>query len=349
VDISQPAQIAGAPTITFSVTYTDARQIDTTTLGNGNLTVTDPNGASRIATLVSARPANAASGTLTYSIPATGGALAAGDDGTYHVIATSDATQAVKNANGLPVAGGEIGTFAIQIVPNASGPNLVAVSLNGKLPAAVVAGIKNTGTTTATGSIVIRLYASPDSTLRGNAQQLTTVTKKIKLKANGKPIKIAIPAFTWTASLDGSFFLIADVNATGSVAETTAADNFAVSGTAVTVKAPFVDLANLWPGTLPAIASGKKITLTVPLKNNGNVAAKGTATFTIQASGTTTSTLASPTVKINIPAGKPKTVKVPFIMPTLAAGTYNVVLTLSFPGDTNAADKSVTSTGTFTV
>jgi hypothetical protein len=360
VNITQPAQTAGAATITFSVTYADARQIDTTTLADGNVTVTDPNSATRVATFVGTRPANAASVTVTYSIPATGASLAASDDGTYHVIATSDTTQAVKNANGLPVAGGDIGTFAVQIAPNSSGPNLVAVSLTGKLPAAAVAGtkskgnltvlIKNTGTTTATGSIVIDLYASPDSTLRGSAPKLTTITKKINLKANAKPIKVTLKPFTWTASLDGSFFLIADVNSTGAIAETTAADNFAVSGTAVTVKAPFVDLANLWPGTLPAIVAGKKITLSVPLKNNGNVTAKGTATFTIQASGATTSTLATPAVKINIPVStKAKTVKVPFTMPTIAAGTYNVILTLTFANDTNAADKSVTSTGTFTV
>jgi len=80
------------------------------------------------------------------------------------------------------------------------------------------------------------------------------------------------------------------------------------------------------------------------------VTAKGTATFTIQASGATTSTLATPAVKINIPVStKAKTVKVPFTMPTIAAGTYNVILTLTFANDTNAADKSVTSTGTFTV
>lgn len=360
VDITQPAQTAGTPTITFTVTYSDARQIDTTTLGSGNITVTDPNGTPRAVTLVSTKPANAPSVTVTYSIPATGGALSATDDGTYTVTSTSDTAQAVKNANGLPVAGGAIGTFAVQIAPNTTGPNLVAQSLTGKLPAAAVAGtknkgavtvlIKNTGTTAATGSIVINLYASPDQTLRGNAPKLTTVTKKVNLKP-GKSIKVKLPAFTWAAGLDGTYVLIAQVNATNTVAETTTADNFAVSGASVVVKAPFVDLANQWNGSLPAIASGKKVTLSVPLKNNGNVAAKGTVTFNVQAvaADTTLSAVATPAVPVNIAAGKSKNTKVSFTMPTLAAGTYHLVVTAAFPSDANAADKSVTSSSTFTV
>lgn len=360
VDVAQPAQTAGSATITFTVTYTDAHQIDTTTLNGNNVTVTGPAGQNEPVTLVSTNLANAASVTATYSIPATSNSLSAADNGTYHVTATSNASQAVTNANNVPVAGGAIGAFTVTLL--SAGPNLVA-SMTTKMPASVVAGthssgratvtVTNAGTQLAKGTIVINVYASTTPSIPGGAPLLLTLTKKVNLKP-GKHVSFGLPRFTWPANLNGGYFLVANVNATQAIAETNYADNVAASATAVTVAPPFVDLANLWNGTLPRVlTAAKKVSIPVLLKNNGNVAAKGTATITIQASVSGTSvgatTLGTATPKVNVGAGKKQTARATFTMPTLAAGTYHILVTVSFPGDTDAGDKTVVSTATFTV
>jgi hypothetical protein len=364
VDIQQPTQTASSPTITFTVTYSDARQIDTTTLGNGNLTVTEPGGATVPASLVSTNLPNAANVTATYSIPAPSGSLSTADDGNYAVTATSDSTQAVKNANGVAVPGGQIGTFNVQVSINQNGPNLTAVSITGKLPTSVVAGtknkggvivtFKNTGTQTAKGKIVINLYASPNTSLPGNAPLIGTATVNVNLKA-GKSQKVTISKITWASTLNGSVFPIAQVDATKTIAETTFSDNFAVSASSVLVAPPFVDLDNLWTGTLPAkIASGKKVTFLIPVKNNGNVPAKGPLTITLQASTSGTASgaqaLGSPVLHVNIPPGKTQKLSAHVTIPSLASGSYRVLITLgALSGDTDTADKTVVSGGSFTV
>ncbi|HSZ57705.1 MAG TPA: FG-GAP-like repeat-containing protein [Tepidisphaeraceae bacterium] len=363
VDISQPTQTAGSATITFTVTYTDARQIDTTTLGNGNLTVTEPGGATVAATLVSSNLPNAASVTVTYSIPAPSGALSASDDGNYTVTATSTSSQAVQNANGVSLPGGQIGTFTVQVSVNQNGPNLTAVSLTGKLPTSVVAGsknkggvivtIKNTGTQAAKGKIVVNLYASTNTSLPGNAPLLGTATVNVNLKP-GKSQKINISKITWASTLNGRYFLIADVDATKTIAETTFTDNFAVSASSVLVAPPFVDLDNVWNGTLPKIASGKKVTFLIPVKNTGNVTAKGKVTITIQASTTGSASgaqaIGAPLVSVNTPPGKTQKLAAHVTIPALASGSYRVLVTVgSLSSDTDTADKTVVSGGSFTI
>ena len=364
VDIQQPTQTAGSATITFTVTYSDARQIDTTTLGNGNLSVTEPGGATVPATLVSTNLPNAASVTATYSIPAPSGALAAADDGTYSVTATSNSAQAVKNANGVALPGGSLGTFSVQVAVNQNGPNLTAVSLTGKLPKAVVAGtknkggivvtIKNTGNQTAKGKIVVNIYASPNTSLPGNAPLVGTATVNVNLKA-GKTQKINVSKITWASTLNGSYFLIAQVDATKTIAETTFSDNFAVSASSVLVAPPFVDLDNVWNGTLPAkIASGKKVTFLIPVKNNGNVTAKGKVTITIEASTTGTASgaqaIGAPVVNVSIAPGKTQKLAAHVTIPALASGSYRVLVTVgSLSNDTDTADKTVVSGGSFTI
>lgn len=246
VDIMQPAQTLGSPTITFNVTYTDARQIDTTTLGNGNLTVSFGNGAPVAATLVSTNLPNAASVTATYSIPAPSGALSTSDNGTYNVTATSSASLAVKNANGVALAGGVVGSFAVQVSANQNGPNLVAQSLVVKTPkkAKQIAGARfrgsvkltfeNVGNQTASGKMVIDLFDSTDTGLHGNPTPLKSLTKRIKLKP-GKHMSIALGGFKWSSTLNGAYYLIAQLNATMTIAELTNTDNFAVSASTISV------------------------------------------------------------------------------------------------------------------
>ena len=71
VNANPPAGSTSTTVYDFTVTYTDAQQVDTSTIGNGNLVVTFPDGTTtQAATFVSTSTngANAASVTATYSI-----------------------------------------------------------------------------------------------------------------------------------------------------------------------------------------------------------------------------------------------------------------------------------------
>lgn len=365
VDVTQPAVTAGSATIQFTVTYTDAQQVDATTLSSQNITVIDPNGNSDTVSLVSSNLANAATVTATYSIPAPSGALSPADDGTYLVTATSNSSAAVKNANGVPVAGGSIGQFNVTVPVNTNGPDLVAGAVNVRNPATAVAGARFAGATSVTvlnsgnqlakGKITITLYASPDSTIRGGTPPLESVVRNVNLKPGRKTV-FALPGFKWPtgAGIPNSFFIVADVNSTQSLAETTYADNIGISAKSTAVALPFVDIDNLWSGKLPStIKVGRRTALAVALKNLGNVAAHATANFTIQAvdAGNNVTTIGTGTVHVAAAAVSGRqVVSLPLTVPsTLASGTYHVVVTVSYPGDTNAGNDSVTSSNTFTI
>lgn len=364
VDVQQPVNAAGSPTIQFTVTYTDAKQIDTTTLASSNVTVTSSSATSLPVTLVSSGLANAASVTVTYSIPATGGSLSSTDNGTYTVTTTTGGT-AVKNANGVAVSGGvNIGTFTITIPGGtANGPNLVASVITGKLPATAVAGtankaalsvqISNRGNAVFKGKIVIQLFISTGATIHGNPAPLKSIAKSINLKVN-KSVKVVLPKFTWPAGTNGSYFVIANVNATNIGGETTHADNFAVSTKSVAVAPAFVDVQNLWNGAVPAIKAGKHVSLTISLKNLGNVTVSKSGKLSILAStaGTVANStaLASPSVHLSMGPQKKQTLHVSFKVPAIAAGTYKLLIVVpNVALDTNAGDKTVVSSATFTV
>lgn len=360
VSASQPTQSLGAATITFNVTYTDAQQVDTTSLNSSNVTVTGPGGQSEPVTLVSTNLANAATVTATYSIPATGGSLSPSDNGTYSVTATSNTGLAVKNANDVPVAGGAIGTFAVNVSLPSNGPNLTG-TLTTKMPAAVVGGtrskgnarltVTNSGNQLAKGTITIDVYASPTQGIPATAPVLT-ITKKVNLKP-GKHASFGLPHFVWPSGLNGAYYLVANIDSTHTLAETNFADNVVAAPTTVTVAPPFVDVQNAWNQKLPKIVVGKHANFAIQLVNNGNVAAKDVATITISASPTGSASdavaLGTATPHVNIGAGKRQTAHAGLVVPTLTAGTYHVIVTVSFPGDTNAADKTVVSSTTFTV
>ena len=369
VDITQPIPTPGDTTLKFSVTYSDLTvggapgQIDATTISNGNLMVTDPTGNVQAATLVSMNLDNGPNVTAVYQINTPDGHASLADNGTYTVIANANS---VKDANGNPLAAGMIGTFLETVPVPGNGPNLTAGPVVAKLPSAAIAGqrakgtakitITNTGLTTASATIVVNLYASPDSMIRGNAPQLATVTKKIKLKPH-KRITISFGRFTWPANLDGTFFLVSKVDVTNTVIETNEADNVGVSAHAVTVAPPFIDVQNLWNGALPAttLVAGRRISISFSLKNNGNVPAKGTANVQVLAStGTVVSggdqTLATVPVHVNIQPGKTNHYRVSFTVPSgITAGTYHMILVSTLAGDTNAANDAAASAGTFMI
>ena len=363
VDVTQPTVTQGAAAIDFTVTYTDAQQIDASTLSGSNVTVVNQaTGANEPVSLVSSNLGNASSVTATYSIPPSSTTASPADNGTYLVTTTSDTTKAVKNANGVPVAGASIGQFVVTVTTVASnGPDLVAGAVVLRNPAAVVGGARyagptrvtvlNSGNQLARGKIVISLYASPDQTIRGGTPVLVSVTRNVNLKP-GKQTVFGVPGFKWPTT-PGTYFILANVNATQSLTETNYSDNVGISATPTVVAAPFVNIQNLWTGKLPAtLKVGRRASLAVLLKNAGNVAARATAAFTIQAmdSAGNLTPVGTGTVRVAAPANGRQFVALPLTLPsTLASGTYHLLVTVSYPGDTNAGDDTATSATTFTV
>ena len=66
---------------------------------------------------------------------------------------------------------------------------------------------------------------------------LRSIQKKIKLKP-GKSMKISLAGFKWPSTFNGQFYLAAQVNATGTIVETSNTDNFAFSSKQATVSPP---------------------------------------------------------------------------------------------------------------
>ena len=112
------------------------------------------------------------------------------------------------------------------------------------------------------------LYVSPTQSLTG-ATRIESVTRSLKLKAGAaKVLKLKIPAFPSVP--DGSYFLIAAVQAPDGTTT-------GVAGPSLTIAAPFVavKVSDVRPAAAPA-AAGRKTALTLTLTNSGNAPASGT-------------------------------------------------------------------------
>ncbi len=177
-------------------------------------------------------------------------------------------------------------------VPSGVPSGVLAANLTGAFvtspPASVISGskgkltlrINNTGSASATGTIKVTLFASTSQTLV-NATRIIDVPVRLKLKPNGATsVKLN---FTYPSGLvNGKYSMIASIDSGDVIAETTKADNLAVSNP-LTIAAAFVSLN----GTLNApatITPGKTVPITLNLSNQGNSAASGTSRIQIFAS-----------------------------------------------------------------
>ena len=104
----------GDAIIQFKLTYSDNVAIEVSTLGNGDVRVTGPNGFSQLATFVSvSKSNNGTPRTVVYQITAPGGALATKDNGTYTVAVLAGA---VTDTHGNAVAAGAGGKFVLNVL-----------------------------------------------------------------------------------------------------------------------------------------------------------------------------------------------------------------------------------------
>ncbi|HEX5243003.1 MAG TPA: VCBS repeat-containing protein [Tepidisphaeraceae bacterium] len=357
VPTTQPAATAGSTTYQFNVVYSDNNEVDASTLGNNNLTVTGPGGFSQAATLVSQNLGNGPTVQATYQITFASG-LTNANSGTYTVTAATTGAGAVTDANGNDLASPATGTFAISLTAPNTG--VTVGPIQGKFLPSVVAGSKgkpvkfkvtNTSGATFKGTYVVTLAASSTGpAIDSSSIVLAQLSKKVNLK-NGKSATISINKWNYPTVVGDYFIVVQADNGQGQIGTNATASQ-------VNVAAPFVDLNNLWNAVAPALVAGKKTTLTFKVQNIGNVAAKGTLTVQLQATtGTTLDSTAqtvatvSP-VHVSIQPGKSGTVHLRFVPGTINSGTYHLAITLNplagFNG-INFTSNTVFSANTFTV
>jgi hypothetical protein len=266
----------------------------------------------------------------------------------------ADASTAVSSTTGGGGTGGNTGG-------STDGPDLTLspLTFHGKTSVVGKAAsgpfrvtVTNNGNQTAKGTVRIDLYLSPtQDAVPSGATSLQHVMRAINLKA-GKSVTLALPGFRYPSDVSAQDFVVAQLTDVKGITESNTSNNTGSTASAITIAPPFIDLQNLFTGSLPAtFVSGKHSALVVPVINNGNVAAHGIATVTITAStsqsGSNGQTIA--TVKRAILAGPGKTQKinVHLLVPSLSSGNYFVVTDVELAGDTVASNNLAVSTGTF--
>jgi hypothetical protein len=280
----------------------------------------------------------------------------------YQVSAVDSSGESEKASAAIAVASSSSGGGGGGTTTPGNGPDLTVTTVAGKFGRAVVGNsmsgparvtIANSGNQTARGTIQITEFLSTNSdSVSAGAQQVATVKRNINLKA-GKSTVVAVRGFKYPSNLSGQYFVVAQVTDVKGITESDTANNLGASS-AVNIAAPFVDLHNLFTGSLPAtLTPGKHTRLLVPVINDGNIAARGVATITISAStsssGANATTLTTIKRPVAIGAGKTAKLAVPFLVPTLSSGTYYVVTNVSLAPDANAANNTGISSGTVTV
>jgi hypothetical protein len=153
--------------------------------------------------------------------------------------------------------------------------------------------------------------------------QLTEISAKLKLKA-GATKSVKVSAAIGAQVPEGDYTLVALISGSG-----VNPANVTASGPALRVEQPFVSLTpsvNAVPLPRPVIVA-KPLAFSIPLRNDGNVDAKGTAAVELllstDGSATTATSLGTVSAKVGVKPGSTKPAKLKASLPAnLAPGTY---------------------------
>jgi hypothetical protein len=222
-----------------------------------------------------------------------------------------------------------------------------------KFPTAVVTGdkkakgalsvtVRNDTTAVFNRPVTVSVLASTDATADAGDVSLARSDKRLKLKpGQAKVLKFK----TSMASLPAGAYTLLGAATVDNLTS-------AAAGPSLSVQSAFVHFVSGGTATPPKkpITAEKKATLSVPLRNDGNVATTKTpATYTLIFSTTSTEAGAlyqtTTTGKIGLKPQQSKPQKVSFTVPagaSLAAGSYNVILKVS--AESNDANDSVVAT-----
>ena len=366
LNTSQPAGSESSNVYDFTVTYTDAAQMDASSFGNGNIEVIFPDGSVHAATLVSQNLGNAASVQVVYQI-AFASNLTTADNGAYQVGVNANS---VKDAAGLPVAFGYIGTLNLVVTPSTTppggggtvtppsgdftvgapyGPLLKTSVLTSSVQRGVqYAAVTNTSAKTLTGTVVVTLYTSGTDIHDSSSTAVATFTRIVKNLKPGKGFLAHFARRFTYPSTATTGFLVTDASLNGTLDSSDGA-------LGITVNQAFVDADAL--AAAPTVAKaklGRRIAAFFTVENLGNVLANTTATVSVvaipQGGGTQIQLATAVPLKVVLgPAAKRRYLVsfLPATTPT-ASVPYQLILTINLPGDTNAADNTVTSVSTVT-
>lgn len=350
---SQPPAVAGAGALDFVVIYTDNAAVNAGGIGNNDIEVVPPAGGAPIpATLLNVGGGGTGTAVATYRIPAPGGTLDVGDNGTYTVNLLANR---VGDTAGNAVPAGTLGTVPVAATGSGQVADLVpALTIAG--PMTVLGGAKgsatvrvtNTGAATVSGPLRISLYASTGATLDLPGAQLittTNVTKPVTLRAGAsKAFKIR---FNYPAgpNPNGStdpvaYTILASVDEPGAITESNETNNVVAAGAPVTVAPPFVELTPTFDaGARATAARGGRLLLTPALQNVGNAKAAGVAKVSVLFSADLSPDPADAVAvaadrKINLrPRAKAQRQKISItVPPDLAPGAYTLIVILNTLG-----------------
>ena len=335
--VAAPVSQAGTPFLEFTVTWTDATSIDVTSLGDGDVVVSGPNGYRSAAAFVSVDvPVGGATRVARYRAPAPGELLEADDNGNY---AVEVAPRQVFNAAGVPAPAGTIPAAAIAVnVPLADGPDLRA-ALSGSLPASVVAGsryrgkpllltITNHGNAPAAGPVVTRVLASAGGTPGAATDPvLAEAAAKVNL-APGRSKRLRVKPKLFPAVADGDYRVVARLDAANAVPEQLEDNNVAALAAPVRIAAPHADVGVVGASFSGRTAAGGKATLLLTLRNEGNQDARGVQPSRVRLTADPANPAAPSRtfdlpLKLNVKPGATRTIRTRFSLPgDLAPGTY---------------------------
>ena len=337
-----PVTTPGVTTLDIDVTYADNTAVDATTLGTGDVVVTGPGGFRGVPAFTGATPAGSAPQVVAHYRLSLPRAFDAGDNGTWTI---ETAAGEVKDTAGNAAAAAAIGTFAVN-VPLGDGPDLAAGALQGAVPASLVGGARqklkpllftltNTGNAPAAGTVTVRLLASADAVPdAADAVVLQLPNKKLKLApGKSKVFKLKPPAIPPVA--DGDYRLIAVADDGGTLPERMESNNAALLAMPVRIAAPFVDLAVASPSLSGRLAPGKKATLLLTARNEGNQAARGVQRVTVRLTADPNNSAAASrtletSLKLNLKPGASKLLRAKLTLPAdLPPGGYFVVVELA--------------------
>ncbi|MDB5294052.1 MAG: glucose/sorbosone dehydrogenase-related protein [Phycisphaerales bacterium] len=283
----------------------------------------------------------------------------------YDFVGWSDGG-AAAHALSTPEAGGTYAAEYRARVGTGTGADLTAAVVDAPT-AAVVAGqggravvrVTNAGSATFNGKVPIDLYLSTDAVLDDQDGVAAGVTKRLKL-APGASKTVAI-AFDFPTVTAGSYYLLAEADAGNLVPEADESNNDAAAAATTPIEAAAIDMSGTFAGTFGAaepqtLNRRKKVSAVLDLTNTGNTAVTGSLAIAFRAvgaDGTTPIDLATVSPKVKLNPGATKRVKLKFALPdALAAGTYTLRAVIDPEGafaETNTANDTVTSAGTFTV
>lgn len=264
--------------------------------------------------------------------------------GTYSVVTSSPAGFAtIASSAPLTVSGPTAGPEFYPVPAAASGTEanlicqiitLLPGSLVGGSKGRVVVKVTNNGTSKASGTSSLMLFASTQPSLQAGSTALATVPLTVNLLPGRSKLITVNFHYPSPASL-GAYYLLASANASATIPESNYSDNLGVSGTTVQIAPPFVDFTGtfvLAPATVRMTRGGAA---TLSVQNFGNVASSGQMQIALYATtdgAVDGSATLLGTFQVNgaIPSGKRRVYALRFKVPGgFQAATYTLAAVIN--------------------